>query len=108
MPTVNVLLPLEDRLAGANEQRLAAGRPEQAKVTVWLKPFTIATLIVVCPVCEFPEVMMEPFAIDRLKSATGAAVMVTVTAEEVIEGYLESPPYTAVMVCVPTLSVVVL
>ena len=67
-------------------QRLLAGRPEQLKVTVELKPLTKAMATAVLAAGFAALTGTTGLAMIKVKSATGAAAMVTDTALDVDVG----------------------
>ena len=83
MVTVSTLVPVAESVAGVNEQRLAVGRPEQLKLTVELKPFTIATLTVVLEAGRFGGMTICPLESENVKSGTGGAVTTIAETAEV-------------------------
>ena len=86
MVTVSTLLPVAESVAGANVQRLLAGSPEQLKLTVELKPLTIATLTVVLDAGRFAGMTICALESENVKSGTGGAATTTVPAAEVDAG----------------------
>ncbi len=85
--TVSTLLPVAESVVGVNEQRLAVGRPEQLKLTVELKPLTIATLMtVVLEAGTFAGMMICPLESENVKSGTGGAATATVPTADVDVG----------------------
>jgi hypothetical protein len=103
---VDVAVPLGVTDVGLNVQVLFAGRPEQERLIAWLNPPD--GVMVMVDVADDPG-LTEPVEGFKaiLKSPAGAAVMVTTTAEEDEAALAVSPPYVAVMLWVPTLSVAV-
>jgi hypothetical protein len=96
--TVSVLVagpPLAVSDAGANEHCDSAGRPVQAKLTVWLKPPSGVTVKVKVAV---PPALMVALAGD---AETLKSMMFWARAEEVDPVKLPSPPYCVVIACVP-------
>ena len=92
MVTVSTLLPVAESVAGVNEQRLAVGSPEQAKLTVELNPFTIATLTVVFDAGrKFAGMTIWLLETEKVKSGTGGAATTIVATAEVDVGYVPSP-----------------
>lgn len=79
----------------------AAGSPEQAKLTCWLKPEAGRTLTVVFPVSPAVTVTVVGF-----KLSVKLGVPTTwVSTDDVEPAKFESPAYTAVMECDPALRV---
>jgi hypothetical protein len=93
-------------VAGLKAHPTPEGRPEQAKVTVELKPFEGVTEMVAVADDDLVSLPL-PGLIERAKSADGGAVMVTATAEEADMAKLAVSAYFAVMEWEPTLSAVV-
>jgi hypothetical protein len=84
-------VPLGVTVAGANEQVLYTGRPEQAKLTGLLKPPAGAMLTV--EVAVLPGLTLAVAGLsEMLKSAGTGAVTVTETADEVEAAKFVSPP----------------
>jgi hypothetical protein len=79
---------------------LAAGKPEQAKLTVWLNPFCGVTVIVVVP--DWPGLTLTDVGL-KLTLKLGPFT-VCVSAADVDPAKFASPPYTAVIECDPVLS----
>jgi hypothetical protein len=90
-------------VAGLKLQETPDGRPEQAKLTVLLKPLTGVTVAVVEAEAE-PDSVPLAGLMEREKSGAGA-VMVTATALEFDAPNPVAPPYCASMLWLPTASV---
>jgi hypothetical protein len=93
---VVAVVPLGVTLAGLNEQVAFVGSPLQARFVAALNPLNGVTITVT--ISELPALTVAVFGVsDMEKSATGAAVMTTLSAAEVDVALVLSPPYTAVM-----------
>jgi len=92
-----VLLPFGVRAAGKKLQVENAGRPEQANVVCWLNPPTGESVMVALPDPPSATVMVAGVA----ASEKAGAMTISVTLAEVEPALFASPPYCAVMVCVP-------
>ncbi len=96
-------LPFGVTVVGLKVQVAPADSPEHAKLTCWLKPPDGVMLMAV--VTDWPA-FVDPLVGERprAKSAGAALLIVTVAADDVDDAKLLSPPYAAVIECVPTAS----
>ena len=97
--------PAGVNVAGLKLHVTEAGRPEHEKLIAVSKPFAGVMVRVAVAAIVFVSVPL-PGVIDNEKSGRGAEI-VTVTALEVEAAKPATPPYCAVIVCVPSARVVV-
>jgi hypothetical protein len=88
---------------GSNSQSIPSGTFVHENCTVWLKPFAGVTVTTAIPACDGVTVTLEGVA-ESVKLPV-AAVMLIDTAVEVDIAKFASPPYCAVIECMPAANV---
>src|ERR1700723_1799990 len=86
--------------AGWNPQSIPSGTFEQENCTCWLNPFVGVTVTTAMPACDGVTVTLEGDT-ESVKFPA-AAVMLIENAVEVEFAKFGSPPYCAVIECIPT------
>src|ERR1700723_3570362 len=86
--------------AGWNSQSIPSGTFEQENCTCWLNPFVGVTVTTAMPACDGVTVTLEGDT-ESVK-LPAVAVMLIETAVEVEFAKFGSPPYCAVIECIPT------
>ena len=84
---------------GSNSQSIPSGTFEQENCTCWLNPFVGVTVTTAMPACDGVTVALEGET-ERVKFPA-TAVMLIENAVEVETAKFASPPYCALIECIP-------